>query len=160
MGRYLFLENKELINKINLCPLSLILNYKLYGIENILSDIFKNIDGQINQDENDKNKYEQQFYKLYIDNRLLNQIIYIIYISMTYKYCISYINNFDDLINIDIIKQIFTYGEINKKMQGTQISDLLITYKENINKYIKTVSEYLNVKQHRLYIRDLLHNVQ
>lgn len=79
---------------------------------------------------------------------------------MSYKYCISYIDNFDYLINIDIIKQIFTYGEINKKMQGTQISDLLITYKENINKYIKTVSEYLNVKQHRLYIRDLLYNIQ
>lgn len=92
MGRYLFLENR--LMKPNLCPLSKILNEDLEIPNEHMNDIFTWLNTTIDPETNDKDDY----YKMFIPNKILYKIYYIIYISICYKYCCSLCKDFKNTI--------------------------------------------------------------
>ena len=134
MGRYLFLENKLMIN--NLCPLSKILNDCLELPVKYMNLIFEWLDGTINNDTAKRDDY----YALHIPNSILYKIYYIIYISVCYKYCCLIKNTFrTNLEKRKDFKYLFCLGKGSfdvGKSSMTKISPAIRTQNQKFVKWI------------------------
>lgn len=144
MARYLFLENKELMSHLNLCPLSIILNKQLGNVKEVMKEIFSIIDK------------EEDYYSMYPSNKLFKLINYIIYISTTYKYAKHYIPDFDDYLDDIDMNDIFTRGRLQKYEIGSQKHHPPSQVLDFINTFIKKLNEVLDFNIHTRIIGNLL----
>lgn len=125
MGRYLFLENKLLKDKDNFCPLSIVLSKFIDIVDVHMEEIYKLLDESVNS-----NSTEEDYYKLNINTKILKKIYYIIYISVTFRHCVS---AHDELIRKELL-------------------DVTIKHKRDINVPIKpTISSKWEKKKYDNY---------
>lgn len=150
MGRYLFLENKLLLGTESYFPLSGIL-YNLPILQSSMDSIFQKY-----IDLESDNYNESFYYSLYITIPFLKHIIYILFISISYKYFIfnnpekielnkSYFQKYNDFENI-FCKMRPKYSIKNKSFQDFQNKNKILSQIKMI------LEEYFNLNNYKKYI--------